>query len=89
MTDNSKILVALLAGAAAGVTLGILFAPDKGSNTRAKISDTTDDLKENMADIFNKGKDFMKSKFSESKEQFEDLASKMNKAASKAANSAS
>ena len=48
MKSNS--LFALLAGAAAGLTLGVLFAPDKGEETRAKIKKAAengyDDLKE-------------------------------------------
>lgn len=48
MKTNS--IFALLAGAAAGLTLGILFAPDKGEETRAKIKkaaiDGYEDLKE-------------------------------------------
>lgn len=43
---NGNSILALLAGAAIGVGLGILFAPDKGSKTRAKIKDGFDDLKD-------------------------------------------
>ena len=44
-TKNVNGILALLAGAAIGVGLGILFAPEKGSETRQKIKDGFDDLK--------------------------------------------
>lgn len=44
MKDNSKLLVGLVSGLAAGVALGILFAPEKGSETRDKLSDSLKNL---------------------------------------------
>lgn len=44
MNDNSKVVVALLAGLAAGAALGILFAPEKGTETRDKLSESLKQL---------------------------------------------
>jgi gas vesicle protein len=48
-TNNVKIVLgALLAGAAIGGTLGILFAPAKESDTRKKISKKGEEMKDDL-----------------------------------------
>lgn len=48
MDSTSKIIVGTLAGVAAGVAIGLLFAPDSGTETRRKISGTYNDLSESL-----------------------------------------
>jgi len=50
--STQKIITGVLLGAAAGAILGILFAPDKGSATRRRISGITSDIKDDMADTW-------------------------------------
>lgn len=38
-----KILLGVLSGAAAGAVVGMLYAPKKGTETRRRIADTTND----------------------------------------------
>jgi len=51
--SSGKVLLGVLAGVAVGATLGILFAPDKGSSTRSKISKKGHDYAEELGDKFN------------------------------------
>jgi len=50
MNDNTKVAIALLAGLAAGAALGILFAPEKGSETRDRLSESLKNLGETIKD---------------------------------------
>jgi gas vesicle protein len=50
MNDNTKVIAALLAGLAAGAALGILFAPDRGSETRDKLNDALKNLGDAIKD---------------------------------------
>ena len=52
---STKSFFALLAGLAAGAAFGILYAPDKGWKTRARVKKAAEngyeDLKENLGDL--------------------------------------
>lgn len=46
--SSGKVMTGLVAGLAAGAIMGILFAPDKGTETRKKISQKGTDFKGNI-----------------------------------------
>ncbi|MGE0770677.1 MAG: YtxH domain-containing protein [Cyclobacteriaceae bacterium] len=48
---SSGTLMAFLSGAALGAIIGILYAPDKGSNTREKLSFQLDKYKKLLEDF--------------------------------------
>lgn len=52
-SNNGKVLAALLMGAAIGGVLGVLFAPEKGTDTRNKLMGKADDLSHTLKKKFN------------------------------------
>ncbi len=56
MKNSSKILIALGAGLAIGGLLGILFAPNKGSETRKKIVEAEKKLADQIKDAVTRSK---------------------------------
>ena len=67
--NSGKVLLGVLAGVVAGGLLGVLFAPDKGSKTRKKISKAGLDQKDAIKENFNKFLDKFAKKFEKVKEE--------------------
>ena len=61
----------LLLGTAIGGVLGVLFAPDKGENTRKKLRSEALVAKDKLAESANELKDKVSSTFSDQKENLE------------------
>ena len=54
MTTRGKIALGILGAAAAGVIIGLLIAPEKGSEVRKRIKRTTGTWVDNVGDLFKK-----------------------------------
>lgn len=67
--SSGKVLASVLAGAAAGAILGILFAPDKGTETRRKIAEKGAGLADSVKNKVNEYSDVISEKYDSVKEK--------------------
>jgi gas vesicle protein len=74
--NNTKVLLGFLAGAFAGSILGVLFAPDKGTETRRKISEKTGDVADAIKEKVSDFAEDVKEMLSTAKKEAEDVAEK-------------
>ncbi len=74
--DSSKLIGAIIIGVAIGGALGILFAPDKGSETRKKISTKGNDLTNAIKDKFGEFVDKFKRELETAQDDAQELAGK-------------
>jgi gas vesicle protein len=65
MTTGTKVFLGILGAAAAGVAIGLLIAPEKGSETRKRVAKTTGEWADQLSNLFKN-----------SREEFENLKSK-------------
>ena len=74
--SKGKVILGVLAGVAVGAILGVLFAPDKGWNTRKRILKKGEDLTEDLRDKFEEFLDSLSVKADEVKEDISDFSEK-------------
>ncbi|NVK49226.1 MAG: YtxH domain-containing protein [Cyclobacteriaceae bacterium] len=90
MSKNSNSLLAFIVGAGIGTALGVLFAPDSGTNTRDKLSYRLSKYKKELEDLIeelvegkelhlNEAKSEGKRVINEAKSKAENLLKDVNK----------
>lgn len=75
MTTKTKVILGLVGAAAAGAIVGLLLAPEKGSDLRKRVKDTAGDWASQLTDLF-----------ANAKGEVDNLKSKGARAASEAGN---
>ncbi len=78
MTTKSKIILGLVGAAAAGVIVGLVLAPEKGTDMRKKLKQTAGDWADHLTDLF-----------ANAKGEIDNLKGKASKEAKSMANDAS
>ncbi len=74
---KSDSLFALIAGAAAGLTLGLLFAPEKGEETRRKVKAAAAEGWDEFVDATDEGWEKAKETYNDVKEGAESATSRL------------
>jgi len=67
MNSTGRIIAGVAAGVFAGLVIGVLFAPDKGSETREKLRKKGEEMAGDLKDAFEKAKE----KFNDLKDDLE------------------
>jgi gas vesicle protein len=57
MTSTSKIVLGILGAVAAGVAIGVLIAPEKGSEMRKRLKKSTGEWADTLSHLFDRAKD--------------------------------
>lgn len=57
MTTSTKVALGILGAAAAGVVIGLLIAPEKGTEMRRRVKKTAGEWADNLTHLFSEGKE--------------------------------
>lgn len=74
-SSTTKVVGALVVGAAVGAALGVLFAPKKGSETRQDIADNAKKMSKNLRDKFQGQVDDLKNQVAKAEKFIQDNVS--------------
>jgi gas vesicle protein len=73
MTSNTKIILGMLAAAAAGAAFGVLVAPEKGTELRKKLKTRFDEVLDDVAELLALGKEEIKDLYKEAREDMDNM----------------
>jgi len=76
MNNTEKTIIAFAMGAAVGATLGILFAPAKGSKTRKKLKSEGQKVVDNLEDKITQAKQKLESLKTEWEQKVKEVTEK-------------
>jgi gas vesicle protein len=79
-SSTTKVVGALVLGAAVGAALGVLFAPKKGSETRQDIADNAKKMTKNLKNKFQGQVDELKDQVAKAEKFLEDNVSNAREA---------
>jgi gas vesicle protein len=74
MNSTGKVILAIVGAAAAGAIIGMLVAPEKGSDLRKRISDSASDWSNQLAQLLAQGKEQLENLKSTASAETENLA---------------
>lgn len=78
MSSTGKVVLAIIGAAAAGAIIGMLVAPEKGSDLRKKISDATGDWTSQLSQLLATGKAQLDSLKQTASDEAENLSNEAN-----------
>ena len=73
MTSSSKIVLGMVTAAAAGAVIGMLFAPEKGTELRDKVRETANGFATDLLDAIQRGRQ----QYTQLEEDVEDKAKEL------------
>jgi gas vesicle protein len=74
MNSSTKVIVGIIGAAAAGAVIGMLLAPEKGSDIRQRVKDAANDWACQLADLFAEGKSELGNLANKATKRAKDLA---------------
>lgn len=76
MTTKTKVIIGIVGAAAAGVAIGLLLAPEKGTDMRKNIGKKAGDWAGQLSDLFASAKDELANLKNKSAKMTSDMANR-------------